>query len=1087
MIRISPLPLRRAARHLISCTILLGLGLSPALQAQDPPAEDAPAAETAPADAAPVGESAPAEGAAAAEAAPAEGAAPAEAASIPVPGEAPAEEAAAAPAGEGGTQLDTIEVTGSRIKRTDFETAQPVLVIRREDIDRTGLTSIGDLLQDLPNAGAAINTAFNGFVDVGGVEVDLRNLGSNRVLVLVNGHRWVNGLRSLGTSIVDLSTIPLSIIERIEVLKDGASAIYGSDAVAGVVNIITRKDYSGAEVRSYVAGYAEYGDGLTHAHNISAGSVMDKTQLFIDLSYTQQREVFNGDRELTQYPTFGTGVSRGSGNTPQGKFTFIPTPATQSALVAADPNACPGLVDSGEDLPIGGGVDVGAVPLCIVMPNEGTAGTAITDFRRFNNVTDPYNFAPENYLSTPYQQSSLFAQLGHQLTDSISFNSELFYNTRRSVQRAAHMPILLGDLAGVPPFSTVYIDKTNIYNIFAQNVGRPDDPNVPLGPGSGAVQRRPLEYGPRLFTQVVDTMRAGFAFSGPLELNFGEFNRLLSWELGYSYGESREDETLQGLFNEERVKKALGPNIDCVNSTDNCVPLNLFGGQGVDGRGTITREMLDYISYTGVGNTRQLMRDTYLNVSTEAFNLPTGPVGLALGIELRDEFYQQTPDPLVAAGISSNNNSQPTAGGYDSLEYYAELAIPVVRDLPFAQEIDLSLAGRSSDYAGFGSAETGKAGLRWKPIDDLLVRGTFSTAFRAPSVGELFLGDADSFPGLVDPCSSDIRADDPERNTNCGPTGDNVPATNVQVIAQLLEKFQGNQNLKPETAETFTAGFVYSPAQIPDLNLYVDYYSIKVDDYITVLGGQFILDACYDEAERSYCHLVNRDPGTGVIEYVENPFLNISRLETSGIDFTADYLLPWGKDLGNFKLLFDSTCLTQFDFYNPTTTGGETIEESFLPGRHAGFGPFPRFKANGALDWKQGNWNASWAIRYIHHMKEPCNVDTDIFDPDLYQLGLCSDPKPPVEVADDPGTPDTDESLASTPDLSENELKATFYHNVQLGYAIPNWNTSLTFGVNNLFDQDPPPSYAFVQSPSWDFTAYEAPGRFPYLRLQKNF
>jgi iron complex outermembrane receptor protein len=985
-------------------------------------------------------------------------------------------ETAEAPA----TKLDTIEVTGSRIKRTDYETAQPVLVINREDIERTGLTSIGDLLQDLPNAGAALNNNFNGFIDVGGVEVDLRNLGSNRVLVLVNGHRWVNGLRSLGTSIVDLSTIPISIIERIEVLKDGASAIYGSDAVAGVINIITRKEYSGAELRSYIGEYAGYGDGRTQSHSLSFGNVIDKTALFMDLSFTRQNEVFNGTRDLTRLPIYGTGVSRGSGNTPQGKFTFIPTPATESALRASDPNACPGLVSSGEQLPIGGGVDAGAVPLCIVMPDEGTAGAGFTDYRRFNAATDPYNFAPENYLLTPYQQGAVFAQISHQLTPDIVSNTELLYNTRRSQQRAAHMPILLGDLTGVPPFSSIYIDKTNIYNFMGQNIGRADDPNVPLGPGSGAAQRRPLEYGPRLFTQTADTMRIGTAFSGPLDLNSFGLNRVLNWDLGYSYGESRENETSAGLFNEQRMRLALGPDLDCQNDPEGkCVPLNLFGGQGVNGTGTITKEMLDYISYTGVGSTRQLMRDAYLNFNTDLLTIPwSGPVGFATGIEYREEFYEQQPDALVAAGISSNNGSKPTAGGYHSTEYFVEFAVPLAHDLPYADELDLSLAGRHSDYQGFGTADTGKVGLRWKPINDLLVRGTYSTAFRAPSVGELYLGNADSFPGLADPCDSQVRADDDERNANC--TADNIPPTNTQVIAQLLEVFEGNPNLKPETAETMTAGFVYSPSFIPDFNAYVDWYKISVDDYITVLGGQFILQSCYDEPQRSYCDLVHRDPTSGVIQYIENPFLNVARLDTSGVDLTVDYVLPWFKDFGKFKLVADSTYLLQYDLYNPVPGGGQAVVEDFQPGRHAAFGPFPRVKANASLDWTQDAWTASWSVRYISRMKESCN--DIIFTPSLQSLGLCSDPV--VPVADDPTTTEVDETVLDT---SENELKAILYHNVQAGYTVPDWGTQLTLGVNNLFDTDPPPSYAFFQSPAWEFTAHEVPGRFVYFRLGQSF
>jgi iron complex outermembrane recepter protein len=973
------------------------------------------------------------------------------------------DEAAADPVPEQ-TVLDAIEVTGSRIRRTDYETAQPIAVISREDIERTGLTSIGDLLQELPQAGAALNTAFNGYLDIGGVEVDLRNLGSNRVLVLVNGHRWVNGLRSLSTSSVDLSTIPISVVERIEVLKDGASAVYGSDAIAGVVNIITRKDYAGAEFRGYFGGYGE-GDGLTQNYSVSLGNIFNRTSLFFDLSHTRQSEIFNGDRELTRLPIYGTGLTRGSGNTPQGRLIFIPTPATEAALRAVDPQSCPGLVpveSAVPEFPFPG--TVGAVPLCIITTREGTSGESITDFRAYDSVNDPYNFAPDNYLLTPYEQTAAFAQIAHDLTESISFRSELLYNLRSSEQNAAPMPMLGGDLAP-PPYSMLYIDVTNPYNPFGQDIAR--GVGGPLTPGSGVFGRRPLEYGPRLYSQDVDTLRGGFTLSGPLDLAFAGLNRLLNWELGYSYGESKEKEILEGNFNLENMARALGPIIEC---TDDCVPLNLFGGQGPDGQGTITQEMLDYITYVGISRSSQTIKDAYLNLSTELFELPAGALGIALGFEYREEFYRQQPDPFVVAGISSSNSAKPTAGGYDSKEAFVELGIPVVRDLPMVRELDISLAGRYSDYAGFGEATTYKAGLRWKPLDDLLVRATKSTAFRAPSVGELFLGDSASFPGLADPCAADYEGTDTDATQNAflNCRSDLVVPSSTNVLAQLLEIFRGNPELEPETAHTLTAGIVYSPGVLPDLTMYFDWYRITIDDYITVPGSQYILDACYTAPpeERRYCEYVNRNQQSGNIESVINPFLNFSKLETEGFDLTLAYTLRAG-DFGRLRLLGDAAYLTQYDLISEGPGGGSVVDE--YAGDHIGLGPFPRWKANATLAWDVGGWNASWSARYIHSMEETCN--DIIFTPSLRDLGVCSHPDPDVSDGDD----------------SRNVLPKRVYHNVQIGYLFADQAFKVTLGANNVLDAETPPSYAFLQSPTWEPTAYEIPGRFFYMRLHKDF
>jgi iron complex outermembrane recepter protein len=953
-----------------------------------------------------------------------------------------------------GTRLDTMQVTGSRIKRTDYETAQPVLVVSREDIERTGLTSIGDLLQDLAPAGSALGTTFNNG-GTGAIEVDLRNLGSNRVLVLVNGHRWVNGLRALGTNVVDLTTVPISLVERIEVLKDGASAIYGSDAVAGVINIITRKDFQGAELRTYFAGYDE-GDGLTQSHALSFGNVSPDTNLFLDLSFTRQDGIYTNARDQFKDNIPGTGRTRGSGTTEQGRFVFSPTPGNEAALSALDPDACTGFVP---------------LNLCDVTLDLGADGQNIANYVHYTSDYS-YNVSGDNYFVTPNERTALYGQIGHKLGQDVQFDAELLYNLRRSRQALAPMPIQVGDLVAFPPFGPVYVSATNIYNPFDQDIGRGAG-GAPLAPGFGGALRRNVEGGQRIFRQDVDTLRGGATFSGVFDI--GALDRVLDWDVGYSYGESKGTDTSDGLLNMNRVARALGPDVDCQNDPEGaCVPLNLFGS------GTITPEMLDYIMYEGSSTTRQVMRDAYANISADLFDFGTGMITAALGVEYREERFESIPDPLVQQGISSTNRADPTRGGYDVKEGFVEFAIPLLSELPYADALDLSLAARHSDYSRYGTADTGKIGLRYKPIEDLLVRSTYSTSFRAPSVGELFLGNSDSFSGAIDPCSADSRAINATADTNCG--ADGVPNTVVQLLPQILDVFQGNQDLEPEKATTLTAGVVWSPEFVPDLNLYFDWYRIELDNYITIPGAQYLLDACYtastDPGRRRYCNQIQRDPVSGQVTEIFDPYLNFARLETEGFDVTADYVLPWFREAGKFKVISDAAYLTDYEIHSEAPDGTAVVDR--FAGTHGFFTAYPRLRANLALDWALEQWSASWSVRYVHAVMEPC---VDGLEPSLRDMGLCTHPDPNVSE-DDPATPDVDET---DPDESENELARAIYHNVRVGYDITAFASKIELGVNNLFDQDPSPAYVFSPVYGYEPTMYEVPGRFLYVRLQKRF
>jgi iron complex outermembrane receptor protein len=394
--------------------------------------------------------------------------------------------------------------------------------------------------------------------------------------------------------------------------------------------------------------------------------------------------------------------------------------------------------------------------------------------------------------------------------------------------------------------------------------------------------------------------------------------------------------------------------------------------------------------------------------------------------------------------------------------------VPVLKDFPLAQSLDVTPAVRYSSYDLFGSSTNYKIGLRWKPIDDVLLRSTVSTAFRAPSISDLYLGLSDSFPGAADPCSDYTGAvsgtpASPEVQANCtdpaNPAngGQAVPNAYNQPNGQLLERRGGNAELTPEDAKTITAGIVWNPSFAPDFNAYVDWYRIDLTNAITTLGSQTILDDCYRTQPRgATCSLITRNAGTGNIDEIRNLNVNIGALNVKGVDISTDYRLPWNR-FGEIKLMIDTTYLIE---YNRTVTQKEGLQGQNRGDLGQGF---PRFKANATLAWSAGNWQAALLTRFIGHQNEVCD---DGGAPSLKTLGLCSDP-------DNVNGP-------------QNELKDTFYNDVQVGYTVPGWDLSVSGGVKNVLNQDPPVSYSAFAN-SYDNSQYEVPGVFPYLRIGKTF
>ncbi len=1065
----------------------------------------------------------------------------------------PAELAKSAETEKTVTKLEAVQVTGSRIKRTDAETEQPIVHLSRKDLDRTGQTTISDVLQTLPAAGSSLNTTINNG-GTGASEVDLRNLGSNRVLVLVDGHRWISGLRSLSTNSVDLNTIPFAVVDRIDVLQDGASAIYGSDAVTGIVNIITKKKFTGLNLSSQY-GQFNQGDGQQQLHTISAGHGFDSwvggssTSIFGAFSFQDQTAVFAGDRSISRTPRINAGTTRQSTFTPEGRALFVASQTTtlpQNQGTTNCPSLAPGIAAAAINKPISvdapaqaGGRHIGTIPnqnvtpppaannspgvnLCDITRVAGTNGDAARDYRPYVGATDSYNYALTNYLTTPLRSYNGFLSLEHEFNDSIRFSMQGLYSLRQSRQQLAPQPYSIGDIGpiigGLMPGSTqsynqaTFIPASSTFNPTRSNVGgdgpqdigrlvrNPTNPASgtntdpcmgtgvdPTGVGvcgpagalfySGAVLRRFVEGAPRIQQQSVPTRFARAGFSG----NFGLLAlESIDWDLGYSYGVTSQSQTLFHSYRADRIRNAIVGNYveggtfgtraqqgipdDVPLCVAPCVPLNLLGGPG-----TITQANLDYIQFDDHTNTRQSQSDLYLNLSTTVpMLLPIGltpdALGIAVGVERRTSKYTDNPSLAQINGTTAGLTAQPTAGAITAKEAFIELDLPLAKDVALIKELGLSLAERVSDYGEFGKANTGKLGLHWKPVEDLLVRSTFSTSFRAPNTGELFLSNAGSFPGLVDPCAAPTAGSTTEKNCNAD---GNKPYT--QTVVQFLSPFTGNRKLKSEKSHSLTAGLVFSPRFIDGFDASIDYFRIKLDNFISPPGAQFILDQCYRTKGRAFCEDVSRAPNTQ-LSSVRNSFQNFPSTDTAGVDFSLNYALPTKNTvfeaLGKLKIAANATFLSS---YGQSVQGadGSKIERTSYVGSNDVGSPLQRWKINPSLQWSNGPWSSSVNTRILWGFNEACD---DGIAPSLKNQGLCSNPNA-INAQGDPAP--------------RNRVRYAWKTDLQAGYNIRAYRTQLTFGIQNLFDRDPPISYSQLAN-SFD-SSYWVPGQMPYASFKKDF
>lgn len=902
------------------------------------------------------------------------------------------------------TSGEDIIVTGSRIRRSPLEQDAPIVFVDQEDIAKTGLNSVNDVLQRLPSSGGGLNGKFNnsgnlgnppdgGGVGAGSAEIDLRYLGSRRVLVLVDGIRYVNGASASGVpGSTDLNSIPEGAIERVEVLQDGASSIYGSDAIAGVVNIITKKQQAGLMASAQIGLY-DRGDGATQNYQLSWGNGSDgPLQIVIGGNYVKQESVSAGARDISRFPApYSDTCADGgcSGFLPNGFYSVLGTgPSARNNLTLIAP----------------------------VLNRPSTLG----DFRPFVSPDDRFNFGPFNYLQIPVERYGVFGNLRYEISDAVNFSTKLIWNQRKSKNQAAPLPFGIGPAAGITPvLDGTTVDVTNPFNPFGVTL---DASNMDF------ILRRFVEGGPRRFHQTVDTFYGVATLDGNFDIGGGNWY----WDLNAAYGKNKAKQTMFGNINSGLLRQALGPIANC---TSPCVPFNLFGGAG-----SITQAMMDFVTFEQHDSSENELWDFTGNITGSLFTLPGGDLGIAAGFEYRDLKGRFDPDPIVAAGFSSDIPAQPTRGSYSVWEGYAELNAPVLADTSFFQLLELTGAVRFSDYSTSGSTWTFKGGVNWKPIDDLRLRASYAEGFRAPSIGELFGTQSRFDQELDDPCSSHTDTPAPQNfnnNTtvraNCIAAGVPANGSYQQANPQISVLVGGNQDLDPETSESWIFGGVYSPSFFPGFSLEANYYDIKVRGAIQAINANITVTNCMVSNDPTACALVTR-AGGGQLTQIVGVLQNIAGINTDGLDVNLTYRTG-ETGAGRFGFTWNNTFLFNYDEIVPVSGGTQVISREGTEQGAPSQG-FPEWKSIGILDWDKDEFGITLTGRYVSELEE----------------------------------------------TGGNVMKDRFYTDVQLRLTVgDDKDFGFALGVNNIFNTSAPGCITCSIN-NFDPTVYDLPGRYLYAR-----
>lgn len=950
-------------------------------------------------------------------------------------------------------KLESVVVSGSRIKRDTFSTPAPVTIIRNEDAVAAGFTSTAQVLQSTAVTGGQgqINNAYGGFVTDGGPganTIGLRGFAPTRSLVLLNGRRMApSGTRgSVGAA--DLNTLPSSVIDRIEVLKDGASSIYGSDAVAGVVNIITKKDLTSITVDGSTSRTMA-GGGNSHNFAISGGNVTDNTRFLASYQINQQDSLTLGQRDWTQCNTDYRRTSANGVVGEWGSFDFV-DPTT------GKPKCYP-ISGTGSN-----GVTINTLGTA-TRTGVGAPGSVGTSFNRWrpnaaittglvgyegvggglNNLNVRDTFDPrmlDRTLLSPVRNQNFYSQGGvdlHTLGDAELYY-ELLLNRRESSQ------------VGFRQLALDYQKGSPLIPASLASLARFSGPTVTSN-GVDVGVRAFIGFGNDQSSQSIDFSRLAVGLRGAVA-NTG-------WDYDVSATSSRSSGsyTFYAFLTDRMAQSsnvvASGGSFACVNPANGCVAAPALTAAVIGGQ--LPANWVGYVWQPATGVTKYSENVLTASVTGPLFSLPYGKVKGAFGLESRSNNIDDTP---AADSISGNlfnfTSSTPTRGSDRAKDVFAEVEVPLLKNLPGIQELTLNASSRWSNYQSYGSASTYKAGVLWTPASWLTLRGTSGTSYRAPALYEQFLGATSGFLSQQnDPCNN---WDSPTnagtaRRTNCQSEG--LPAGfNATTSIAVIGVGGRDAGLKAETSKNKSLGVIFQPglpSGLGDLSLAVDRFDIQVDNGVSSVGGSSILSRCYDDptfrAGGSFCRLVAaRNPVTNALT-VTNGFINLATDVVRGLDFTGRYTNDVG--LGRLRL---NMSLTHYLEQSNKLFADDALSD--INGSVAN----PAW--SGALDvnYTRKAWNYYYGLEWVG--------STQSYD--YWQ----EDPATTTYKLDTP---------------------SYFLHSASITYKDPVGKWSATFGVRNLADVKPPVVSAQAiynrvgNAPL--YSGYDYTGRRFFVNVSKTF
>lgn len=848
---------------------------------------------------------------------------------------------------------EAIIVTGTRIARPDLEVTSPVNVIGAEEIGLRQPNAAEDLLRDLPSVRPSLGPGVNNGGD-GSSSVDLRGLGTNRTLVILDGRRIVPfGL----DGVVDLNVIPVGLVERVDVVTGGASSVYGADAVAGVVNFITRRNFSGIDVS---ANYrvSERGDAVQYRADLLVGANLDdgRGNVVLGLGYSKRKPLFATDREIAEVPISSVnGLYNGSTGA-------VPAIFQSSLRTTTNPNGLP----------------------------TGTLGSVIdpaTGLFRAATQNDLYNTNIGTYFLTPLERFNMYASGRYEISDAVELYATGMF-TRNKATLALASSGTFGNTFQLP-LNNPYLPVGARNQLCAANgidaLTCAAGAAAPGGVGTAGYReiaiipsRRFSEYGPR-GNPIESTM---FQVQAGLR---GEIVSNIRYDVSAQYGETSQNQARVNWGSASKVQQALrayrvGNQLVCSNTANGCVPLNLFGADG-----SILPDQIAFIDLDA--QIRRVVEQSVVtgSISGDLFGLTSPlaskPIAFSIGTEYRRLSARATPDAssqIQGEVLGTGARTPPDVGRYDVKEVFGEIIIPLIED-SFIYKATIEAGIRYSDYSTTGTSTTWKAGGTIEPIQGFKFRGMYQVAVRSPNIQELYQSPVQGLSNLtVDQCAGGTPT---ASRALCEATG--APAGTYGGISQpssgqINVTTSGNPNLDVERAKTYTVGAVFAPNFIPRFSITIDYFNIKITDLISAPVQNDILNGCYSAAlnpsqtPNAFCALIKRNPLTGSLNGAgETPGVilsssNLGRLSTAGVDLGVAYTLPLDEilntDAGSLRFGFNGTWM---DYYRIQATPNSINRECSGYYSTSCLNARPKWKWNARVSYGKGPFDVSLLWNHI--------------------------------------------------------------------------------------------------------------------------